>query len=69
MTCPKCGSKCYVDDTRHDNEHRSTYRLLRCSNENCGHKFYTMEIDVPTTGEFLNTWCKCDRWYKKRMQK
>lgn len=48
MTCPVCGGKNRVLDSRSDCE--SVHRKRLC--EECGHIFYTAEYDVDTDSEY-----------------
>lgn len=50
MTCPLCGSRSYVIDSRHRPD--CTYRRQQC--KTCGHRFTTEEIEVDSPGR-VNT--------------
>lgn len=41
MTCPMCGAKTYVTDSRAECD--VVYRQRRC--DECGHVFYTVEVE------------------------
>lgn len=51
MTCPICGSATRVMDSRSDCD--AVYRRRRCVNIECGHLFYTTEVE--TDGEELKS--------------
>lgn len=60
MICPKCkNDSVYVRDTRHTDDNEDLRRRV-C--KTCKHTFYTIEFEVERDGDFLEEWCKCDRW-------
>lgn len=56
MICPNCEGPVGVLDTRHDKDENETLRQKRC--KVCGYIFYTVEMIVEETPEFMDTWCK-----------
>jgi transcriptional regulator NrdR family protein len=52
-----------VRDTRHTDDNEDLRRRV-C--KTCKHTFYTIEFEVERDGDFLDEWCKYDRWKEWR---
>jgi transcriptional regulator NrdR family protein len=59
MTCPVCGGKNHVVDTRQDID--AVYRKRIC--KECGHEFFTVEFETESTDEFKRL--ARERYHKK----
>lgn len=69
MKCPECSGKSKVIDTRYNAEYGETYRRLEC--QECGKKYFTLEIVADEDEQFLEQWRSTARaiWteqYQKR---
>jgi transcriptional regulator NrdR family protein len=61
MTCPKCEEKVKVIDVTNNTDDNETYRIRQC--RTCGHKFYTVEMEVEANTALLDIWTKFNRCY------
>jgi hypothetical protein len=63
MICPKCGAKTRVVDNSRNCIQLETYRKRVCNE--CGHIFFTAEIEVENTREFREEYAKGHRLIKR----
>lgn len=68
MNCPKCNSDAKAINTCFNADENETYRRRVCTNEQCGHKFCTVEFPVEQNKRFLDDWKKAikETRYKRR---
>ena len=59
MICPNCGGKTGVTDRVDNTWDDETYRKRVC--HECGHIFYTTEIEVEANDQFKDNWYKHHR--------
>lgn len=58
MTCPKCNGKVSVTDSVHAFAN-TEYRRKKCTE--CGHIFYTAEVEVENDDKFKRAWARYHR--------
>lgn len=66
MTCPKCGGKLLVVDTRHDTKENETYRQKECAS--CHTYIYSVEYEV-FAKDVQQIWNSLDRRHLARQAK
>lgn len=62
MKCPKCKSGARVTDSIRISEHNEVYRRRTCLE--CGHIFYTAEMEVDHNDQFKKLWNK-NKFYQR----
>lgn len=67
MVCPKCKSKTKVIDVCLNVDENEVYRYRECINEECGHKFHSVEFLVEETEQFKKEWKKSNEVKKGKV--